>query len=153
MPCENQSLLDEVNAAGLWFSACKTKPLWAKKLKDARSVETLEGTMSANIGDYLCRGAAGDIWPQKAETLHKKYATTGEHDRDGWEKFIPRLEGAGVQAARIDHPFTVKANWGDLKGQPGDYLVKRDADKDVTYPDDVWIVQQTIFESSYEAAA
>lgn len=153
MSCENQRLLDEVNAAGLWFPASKTKPLWAKMLNGDCSVETLEGKMAAHSGDYLCRGTTGESWPQKAETLLKKYSATGERDGDGWEKFIPRPEEAGVQAARIEHPFSVKASWGELQGNPGDYLVKSEADKDVTYPDDIWIVKQTIFEATYEAAA
>ncbi|WP_339683094.1 hypothetical protein [Gimesia maris] len=146
----NQLLLDEVNSAGLWFTARKTRPLWAKEITVAQTVSTIEGQMAANVGDYLCRGSAGDIWPQKAETLHKKYSATGECDSEGWEKFTPRPEGAGVQAARIGHSFTVKASWGELTGQPGDYLVKSEVDKDVKYPDDIWIVAATIFEETYE---
>ncbi|WP_417377914.1 PGDYG domain-containing protein [Gimesia sp.] len=151
MSITNQLLLDEVNSAGLWFTARKTRPLWAKEITVALTVPTIEGQMAANVGDYLCRGSAGDIWPQKAETLHKKYSATGEFDNEGWEKFTPRPEGAGVQAARIKHPFTVKASWGDLTGQPGDYLVKSEVDKDVKYPDDIWIVAATIFEETYES--
>ncbi len=35
--------------------ARKTKPLWAKLIGQAMSVNTLEGTINAEPGDYLCR--------------------------------------------------------------------------------------------------
>ncbi len=144
----NKELLDEVNNANQWFVAHKTKPLWAKEITSDQIVETLEGEISAAVGDYLCRGESGDIWPQKAKTFFAKYDATEEYD-DGWQKFCPKPDAAGVQAAQIEHAFQVIANWGTLTGQLGDYLVKNDVNKDVTYPEDVWIVAKAIFEGTY----
>jgi hypothetical protein len=53
-------------------------------------------------------------------------------------------------AARAAHPFEVHASWGKLWGKAGDCLAKNFADRDVPYPDDVWIVDQTLFEATYE---
>ncbi len=151
-PNPNTELLDEVNHANFWFSAHKTKCLWAKEISSDQTVSTLEGEISAQIGDYLCRGESDDTWPQKAKTLFAKYEPTEEHDGDGWQKFNPKPDAAGVQAAQINHAFEVIASWGNLSGKPNDYLVKNDADKNVDYPDDVWIVSREIFEGTYEKA-
>ena len=146
----NSELLDEVNQAKLWFSARKTKSLWAKEITSDQTVSTLEGEMTAQIGDYLCRGESKDFWPQKSKTLFAKYEPTEEHDSEGWQKFTPKPDAAGVQAAQINHAFEVIASWGNLAGKPNDYLVKNDADKNVDDPEDVWIVSQEIFEGTYE---
>lgn len=74
----NQPLLDEVNAAGRWFHAKKTRPIWAQEIKEAQKVTTLEGEETVEPGHYLCRGEAGDIWPQKKADLEKKYVVTEE---------------------------------------------------------------------------
>ena len=150
-PLDNKTLLDEVNSAGRWFRAKKTKPIWAKKLDRDDVVQTLEGTERVAAGDYLCRGPAGELWPQKASRLESKYTATDEVGADGWRKFEPHPDANGVLAARIEHPFTVQASWGELRGKPGDYLVKEFSDRDVTYPADVWIVAQPIFRATYAA--
>jgi hypothetical protein len=149
MNSPNQQLLDEVNHAGLWFSAHKTKPLWAKEITSNQTVVTLEGEISASVGDYLCKGVSDDVWPQKAETLFQKYKATEDIDHEGWQKFIPKPETAGVLAVQIHHSFQVITSWGELKGQPGDYIVKNELDKNIAYPEDVWIVAKNIFEESY----
>lgn len=146
----NKLLLDEVHAANLWFRAKKTKPLWAKKLDRDDVVQTLEGTERVAAGDYLCRGPAGEVWPQKASRLESKYSATEETDAEGWRMFEPHSDIEGVLAAQIAHPFTVQASWGQLRGKPGDYLVKDFADRDTPYPADVWIVAQAIFDATYE---
>lgn len=146
----NKELLEEVNRARSWFAARKTKYLWAREITYKQSVSTLEGELIADTGDYLCRGESGDTWPQKAKTLFAKYEATEEHDKDGWIKFSPKPEAAGVLAVQINHTFQVIASWGNLTGQPGDYLVKNEADKNVEYPEDVWIVNRAIFEGTYE---
>ena len=65
----NKTLLDEANAAGQWFHAKKTRPIWAKRLEAAQTVKTLEGEEQVAAGHYLCKGEAGDIWPQTEQTL------------------------------------------------------------------------------------
>jgi hypothetical protein len=145
----NQQLLDEVNKSRLWFRAKKAGFIWAKEITTQQMVQTIEGAAEAQPGDYLCRGSANEVWPQASKTLHSKYESTEEVDDDGWRKFVVRETGSGVMAARVEHPFQVKTTWGDLSGTDGDYLVKNYNDKDVEYPDDVWIVSKEIFAATY----
>ena len=57
----NKALLDEANAAAKWFHAKKTRPIWARRLEEAQTVQTLKGAEQVEAGHYLCRGEAGDI--------------------------------------------------------------------------------------------
>jgi len=150
----NQELLQEVNLAGTWFAAHKTKPLWARRVDAAETVASPEGDLEAKPGDYLCKGAAGEFWVQLESTLLAKYAETGQSARDDeggvWLEYAPRPEGAGVMAAQIGHPFEVHSSWGILSGKNGDYLLKRWADRESEFPADVWTVDRAVFESTYE---
>lgn len=105
----NQSLLDEINDADAWFHARKTRPIWARKLVEAERVETLEGDQQVPAGQMLCRGEAGDIWPQSPERVADKYRATDEVDDQGWQKYIPAPDSQGVMAAAVPHPFQVRA--------------------------------------------
>ncbi len=148
----NRTLLEEVNSAGLWFRATKTKPIWVKRLETTQRVTTLEGEEEVPAGAYLCRGEAGDIWPQSAERLLSKYVAAGETSADGWQKYLPDPDSPGVWAAKIKHPFDVQASWGRLHGKAGDYLVKDVDDDRESDPSDVWIVDAQLFSATYEAA-
>lgn len=108
--------------------ARKTKPLWAKLIEQPQSVETLEGTLNAEPGNYLCRGVRGENWPQKAEKLLEKHIPSGEVDIYGWERFAPKPDSSAVQAAQIHEPFRVVAQWGELTGNSGDYIVRSASD-------------------------
>ena len=147
----NKSILEEANAAAKWFHAKKTRPILAKRLESAQTVKTLEGEEQVEAGHYLCRGEAGDIWPQTEKDLTRRYTATGIVDADGWQKYQPNPDAEGVMATQIDHPFSVKTSWGTLSGKPGDYLLKNWRDRDTAYPEDVWIVDQTLFQQTYEA--
>lgn len=147
----NRVLLDEANAAGTWFHARKTRPIWAKRLESAQTVKTLEGDEQVAAGHFLCHGEAGDIWPQTEKDLNRRYQTTDEVDANGWQKYQPYADAEGFMATQIDHPFSVKASWGKLTGKTGDYLLKNFRDRDTAYPDDVWIVDLTLFRQTYEA--
>ena len=150
----NQALLDEANAAAKWFHAKKTRPIWAKRLETAQTVKTLEGEEQVAADHYLCKGEAGDIWPQTEQTLLKRYTATVEVDADGWRRYEPHPDAQGVLATPIDHPFEVQATWGQLTGKPGDFLVKNfSTDRETAYPADVWIVDQTLFRQTYESVA
>jgi hypothetical protein len=147
---DNESLLNEVNAAGLWFHAKKTRPIRARQVTEPQQIQTLEGTEEVPAGAYLCRGEAGDLWPQSAERLQEKYQATDEVDAEGWRRYVPHPDNQGVLAARVEHPFTVETSWGTLHGKPGDYLGKNFEDRDVAHPSDVWIVDRNLFEATYE---
>ena len=146
----NKAILSESNLANSWFHAKKVKPLWAKEVTENGQIETLEGNEDFSIGDFICKGEAGDVWPQSAKSLIEKYQAEGEVNADGWRKYVPKKDAAGVMAIQIDHAFHVKTSWGDLQGKAGDYLLKNYSDRETEYPEDVWLVDQTIFNSTYE---
>ena len=56
-------------------------------------------------------------------------------------------------ATQIDHPFEVQATWSKLSGKPGEFLPKNFSDRETASFDDVWIVDQTLFQQTYEAVA
>ena len=146
----NKALLDEANAAAKWFHAMKTRPIWARRLEEAQTVKTLEGEEQVEAGHYLCKGEAGDIWPQTEKDLNKRYTSTDEVTAEGWRKYQPHPDAQRVLATPIDHPFEVQATWGKLSGKPGDFLLKNFSDRDTASPADVWIVDQTLFQQTYE---
>jgi len=37
------------------------------------SIKTLEGVMTANIGDFIVKGLKGEFYPCKPDIFHKKY--------------------------------------------------------------------------------
>ena len=41
-------------------------------------IETLEGTMRADIGDYIIKGVHGEPYPCKPDIFHKTYSKTDE---------------------------------------------------------------------------
>lgn len=149
-PSSNERLLKEVNAAGWWFHAKKTRPIWVRRLEKEETVQTLEGAEQVPAGTYLCRGEAGDVWPQSEERLTAKYDMTDEIGEQGWRLCDPKTDAAGVMAAQLPHPFQVQAKWGLLAGKVGDYVVKNYEDRDNDNPADVWIVDETLFEATYE---
>jgi hypothetical protein len=150
-PVPNRAVLDDANR-GQWFHAKKSRPIWAKKLESDQKVNTLEGEEQVAAGNFLCRGEAGDVWPQSEKNLMKRYSGTDEVDPDGWRKFLPNPDAEGVMAIQIDHPFEVQAAWGKLTGKRGDFLVKNYQDRDTKYPADVWIVDQALFGQTYAKA-
>ena len=46
---------------------------WARKLDQPMMVNTLEGPVSAQKGEYLCVGAKGEQWPQLRERFEENY--------------------------------------------------------------------------------
>lgn len=146
----NRAILEEADSNRLWFHARKTRPIWAKRLDQPQQVQTIEGLEMVPAGTFLCRGEAGDIWPQSLDRLADKYQAAGETDSDGWQKYVPRPDNQGVMAAQIPYAFTVHTTWGELRGKPGDYLIKNYEDRDAPHPSDVWIVDQKLFAATYE---
>jgi len=42
------------------------------------NIITLEGTMTANIGDYIIKGVEGEFYPCKPDIFHKTYEKVEE---------------------------------------------------------------------------
>jgi hypothetical protein len=48
-------------------------PVDARKMPDEFTVETLEGVMTGDKGDFLMTGVDGEMYPCKAEIFEKSY--------------------------------------------------------------------------------
>lgn len=42
-------------------------------IKKGRKIETLEGTMIANVGDYIIKGVNGEFYPCKPDIFEQTY--------------------------------------------------------------------------------
>lgn len=42
-------------------------------LGDEIDIETLEGTMTANVGDWIVKGVSGELYPVKPDIFEKTY--------------------------------------------------------------------------------
>ena len=45
-------------------------------------IETLEGNMKADIGDYIIKGVNGEFYPCKPDIFHKTYEKVKENEID-----------------------------------------------------------------------
>jgi len=166
---DNETLLTELNKKKAWFHAKKIGPVFALQVSQDREIQTLEGREVARAGDMLCRGIAGELWPQtvrtslhlchaisllilfflsKEERLLSKYKPTNTLDGE-WRKYIPRPDLPGVFAARVRADFEVQTSYGSMHGKAGDYLLKDFGDQYNEYPDNVWVVDKKLFNKTY----
>ncbi len=149
----NRALLQQINRNGVWFAARKTVPVWARRVTAPEVVASREGDLQAKVGDFVCRGIAGEFWVQTEPTLRAKYGETGQTSLDDrgleWTEFAPLPESSRVMAAEVGHPFEVHSSWGVLSGKEGDYLLKAWRDRDVEFPADVWTVDREVFQTTY----
>jgi hypothetical protein len=51
----------------------KTQPMHAVRIDEPFKVDTLEGTMTGNAGDYLVVGVKGERYPCAADVLAASY--------------------------------------------------------------------------------
>ena len=42
-------------------------------LRDGIKIETLEGTMTASVGDFIIKGVSGEFYPCKPDVFYKTY--------------------------------------------------------------------------------
>lgn len=57
-------------------------------------IETLEGVMSANVGDYIIKGVNGEFYPCKPDIFEKTYEIVTEFNPEEYglkPEFIDRL--------------------------------------------------------------
>lgn len=88
MRCSDRDLVRKLNLY-------KKRPLAirAKQMVDEFEVETLEGTMRGNAGDYLIFGVAGEMYPCKPDIFTTTYEEVNEDNE--------RIDKAEI-LARID---------------------------------------------------
>jgi len=147
----NYELLEALNKRHAWVHVRKVAPLWAILLDEDQEVETLEGVEDALAGDWLCKGVKNELWPQKEAKLLSNFNKTDVTDGD-WIKFVPRTDTPGYLAAQVKKSFAVKTKWGTQTGKEGDYLLKSKVDETDAFPEDVWVVDQEIFNKTYSRA-
>ena len=56
----------------------KRIPVTAFQTSEPKDIETLEGTMHANPGDWIITGVEGECWPVKKEIFEKTYEVIAE---------------------------------------------------------------------------
>ena len=116
----------------------KPIPLNFRIAKEVEVVETLEGKVTAQIGDAILTGTKGECWPIPAS----KFETTYDFSK---ETGICSKKPMIVQAERMTEAFEVKVSWTNepLKGEPGGYRL-------IYGDNDFGVVDATIFAETYE---
>lgn len=59
-------IVEEIKKGNVWFDRPFTEPTTMK-------IKTLEGVMTAQIGDYIIQGVNGEIYPCKPDIFEKTY--------------------------------------------------------------------------------
>ena len=59
------------------FVRCTTAPVWEDG-EPALKIQTLEGVMTARLGDYVIKGVNGEFYPCKPDIFHKTYELIGD---------------------------------------------------------------------------
>ena len=152
-----------------WRPARKTKPIWARRIDEnevGREFQTADGVQEkARAGYWLCVGVAGEPWFQSRERLVAKYDERDERTRRfnfddqprNYQRFQPKPSNRNW-VAQVNGPgiagFFVRPHYDPerpLYAPAGGYVVKDAvADPYRDQPGDVWLVQQPLFESTYE---
>lgn len=152
-----------------WRRARKTKPIWARELEPAEIgkefVTADHATEVAQQGYWLCVGVAGEPWFQKPSKIEEKYAEAGAEEKRfpfdtvlrNYRKFEPK-PGVRNWAAQVNAPeiegFFIRPSYDmehPLYSAAGGYVVTSDlADPYAARLEDIWLVQQPLFESTYE---
>jgi hypothetical protein len=152
-----------------WRLARKTRPIWARPVRPdevGREYRTVDhATLTARDGCWLCAGAAGEPWFQEWEAIAARYdrgaeeikqfpfddgprAYTSFHPRGDVLNWAARIDGPGVEGFFIAAPYDPAQ---PLYSPAGGYVVRNHvADPYEDSPDDVWLVQESLFEQTYE---
>jgi hypothetical protein len=152
-----------------WRRARKTKPIWARAVLEqevGKGFQTADQAVEhARKGYWLCAGVAGEPWFQSLEKIEAKYEPANEEvKRFGFDdeprtyrvfkpKVTTRNWAAQVKGAGIAG-FFIRPHYDPthpLYSPSGGYVVRDDvADPYQEKADDVWLVQEGLFNSTYE---
>lgn len=85
-------------------------------------INTLEGSVSFKVGDFLAIGVKGEEYPIRTETMANTKQIVGGPDKEGWDSYRTTTK---VKATKIDKPFGVKRVGTEdvIYGKAGDWLV------------------------------
>jgi hypothetical protein len=152
-----------------WRLARKTKPIWARPVAPeevGKEFQTADHVKEvARQGAWLCIGVAGEPWFQSLEKIEAKYTPNGETTRKfesdneprRYQIYIPKLTTRNW-VAQVKSPgvagFSIRPGYDPsrpLYSPAGGYVVRSDVpDPYRAPPDDVWLVQEPLFDSTYE---
>lgn len=152
-----------------WFRTRKTRPIWARSVEPdevGKPFQTADHAIeTARAGFWLSVGLAGEPWFQALEKIESKYEPAGTEVKRFPFDSTPRLyriyrprASATNWAAQVQDPglagFFIRASYDPehpLYAPAGGYVVRNDVENPYTTPPtDVWLVQQALFESTYE---
>ncbi len=165
----HEETLRWVVAQKAWRRARKTKPIWARAVQAeeiGKKFQTADHAIEkARPGYWLCAGVAGEPWFQSLEKIEGKYEPSGDvvkkfgfddkprkyqifKPKAATRNWVAQVRGPGIAG------FFIRPNYDPahpLYSPAGGYVVRDDVkDPYQAKPDDVWLVQQALFESTYE---
>lgn len=157
-----------ITANRAWRRAHKCAPIHARPVEPdeaggkVRTVDHVEEVL--RTGSWLCVGVEGEPWQQLPDRVTARYEFERRELRQfsfdsvarAYQVLTPRPEitnwAAQVRDPEIDG-FSIRPGYDPslvLRSKPGGYVLKRDVgDPYRDAPDDVWLVQQSIFEKTY----
>jgi hypothetical protein len=152
-----------------WRRARKTRPIWARPVEPdevGQEFQTADHVKEkAHAGAWLCVGVAGEPWFQSLEKIESKYERHAQESRRfgfdtkarAYRKYIPKgtirnwvaqVEGPGIAGFQIRSDYEPDR---PLYSPAGGYVVKDNvADPYRDKSKSVWLLQQSLFESTYE---
>lgn len=109
-----------------------------------RTKETAVGDPGVRfaVGDPIVTGTRDEVWPIRRHRFEATYAPSDEGGAFGRDGLFHKVAGP-VPVCCIGEAFTVSASWGELTGNPGDYLVQYG-------PGDFGIVSTDSFGDTYD---
>ena len=118
-------------------TAKKPIPLNFRYAEEAETIETKEGSVTAEVGAAIMTGTEGEQWPIPREKFEQTY--------DVLEPGTAAKKNIPVFAKEMAEPFQVKVSWSNdlLQGARGDYLVQYG-------PGDYGVVGREIFQKTYK---
>jgi hypothetical protein len=107
------------------------------------TLATREGDVRYEAGDALVEAQAGDRWPVPRARFEASYEPVAP-TRAGM-RGVYRKRAADVRVKQMSAPFAIELSGarGTLRGKAGDWLVQY-------APDDLAVVAQAIFATTYE---
>jgi hypothetical protein len=165
----HQETLEWIHEHRAWRRARKTRPVWARAVTTdeiGKEFQTADRALEkAREGAWLCVGVANEPWFQTLEKIEAKYERGGAETKQfafddkphEYHLFQPKPDVVNW-AARVAGPgiagFSIRPGYDPatpLHSAGGGYVVKGDVpDPYRDKPDDVWLVQQPLFESTYD---
>jgi hypothetical protein len=152
-----------------WRRARKTTPIWARAVEAAEigtEFQTADHAVEkARAGYWLCVGVAGEPWFQTLEKIEGKYEPQDEvlkmfefgckprnyrifKPKATARNWVAQVKGVGIAGFFVRPSYNLEH---PLYSPAGGYVVRDDVkDPNQAKPGDVWLVQEVLFESTYE---